>query len=209
MRRAAAPGVVILVVAVLASGCGAPAGTFTPTGPCVADGRAPGLYPALEAKLPGGLGEEGARFEDSGRNCSSQALGTLTTHGISDLRFAGATWTPEGLSSIVIAVFATTPEEPPLQAAWVEEFYSAGASASSKTENIETSRPTFDQAGEVFRLDTLNQLSFQTVIVWPGPGLVHVVIVATSVTVGGLTRDDHDTAVRSAVYWAAIGRTPA
>ena len=204
MRRAAKRVLVAFAVAALAAACGSSGATFDPRGPCIADARAPGLFPDLEEKLPPLLGEVSAQQRDSGRNCSSQALGTLTTHGITDLRYGGATWTREGGSSTVVAVFASTPDEPALQASWVEEFYSAGAAASTKTENIEKSRPLLDPAGEVFRLDTLNQLSFQTVVVWPAPGFVHVVIVATPVAVGGPTRADHDAAVRIAVQWAAI-----
>jgi len=180
------------------------AASFQPEGACVADGRGPGIYPELEAKLPGGLGGEGDPSRDSGRSCSDQRLSTLKTHGVTDLRYAGATWTPEGGSQTVIAVFTTPTGQPPLQAGWLEEFYKAGAEASTKTENITISQPTMPDAGAVWRLDTLNDLSFQSVVVWPGDGLVHVVIVATQLQPGGLTRADHDSAVRAAVHAAVV-----
>jgi hypothetical protein len=196
-----------LALALCVLGCnqGASA-SFQPEGPCAVDGRGPGTYPDLEAKLPGGLGEEGPKSVDSGRSCSDQRLSTLKAHGVTDLRFAGATWTPEGGSQTVIAVFSNPPGSPPLQAAWMEEFYRAGAEASTKTENIEISHPTYEEAGEVYQLNTLNDLSFQSVVVWPGDGFVHVVIVATQLQPGGLTRADHDNAVRIAVLRGARGR---
>jgi hypothetical protein len=180
--------------------------SFQPEGACTMDGRGPGIYPDLEQKLPGGLGEQGATRVDSGRSCTDERLSTLKTHGVTDLRYAGATWTPEGGSSTVIAVFTTPVGSPPLQSAWVEEFYDTGARLSTKTENIEISHPTYDEAGVVYQLNTLNDLSFQSVVVWPGEGFVHVVIVATQLQPGGETRAQHDTSVRIAVLWAGKGR---
>ena len=199
--------VLALAFVLCAAACQPSAGaSFQPEGACAIDGRGPGIYPSLEQLLPGGLGEEGATSVDSGRSCSDQRLSTLKAHGVIDLRYAGATWTPEGGSSTVIAVF-TTPGSPPLQPAWMAEFYETGARASTKTENIEIGHPTYDQVGVVYQLNTLNDLSFQSVVVWPGDGVVHVVIVATQLEPGGETRADHDVAVRNAVLWAAKGRT--
>jgi hypothetical protein len=196
------------LLAALLAGCAGPAASFTSDGPCVADGRAPGLYPDLEALLPGGLGETGATTVDSGRSCSDQRLGTLKAHGVTDLRYAGATWTPEDGGSTVIAVFTTPAGAPALEAGWMEEFYESSARASTKTENIEISHPSYEEAGEVYRLDTLNELSYQTVLVWPGgSNVVHVVIVATQLEPGGPGRADHDNGVRIAALWAARGRS--
>jgi hypothetical protein len=178
--------------------------SFQPEGACLVDGRGPGTYPDLEAKLPRGLGEEGPTTVDSGRSCSDQRLSTLKAHGVTDLRFAGATWTPEGGSQTVIAVFATPPGAVALQAPWMEEFYRAGAEGSTKTENISVTQPTMPDAGAVWRLDTLNDLSFQSVLVWPGDDVVHAVIVATQLQPGGLTRADHDRGVLTAVHWAVV-----
>jgi len=194
----------LVAAALVALGCQPASASFQPEGACVADGRAPGTYPDLEAKLPGGLGEEGSATRDSGRSCSDQRLSTLKAHGVTDLRYAGDTWTPEGGSQTVVAVFATPPGQPPLQAAWMQEFYQAGAQASTKTENITVTQPSMPDAGAVWRLDTLNDLSFQSVVVWPGDGLVHVVIVATQLQPGGLTRADHDRSVLTAVHWAVV-----
>lgn len=200
--------VLALAFVLCAAACQPSAGaSFQPEGACAIDGRGPGIYPSLEQLLPGGLGEEGPTSVDSGRSCSDQRLSTLKAHGVIDLRYAGATWTPEGGSSTVIAVFTTPAGSPPLQPAWMAEFYETGARASTKTENIEIGHPTYDQAGAVYQLNTLNDLSFQSVVVWPGDGVVHVVIVATQLEPGGETRADHDVAVRNAVLWAAKGRT--
>ena len=190
------------------SGCqpGASA-SFQAEGACTMDGRAPGIYPELEALLPGGLGEEGASSVDSGRSCSDERLSTLKAHGVTDLRFAGATWAQEGSpSSAVVALFRAPPGSPPLQADWMSEFYETGARASTKTENIEISRKTYAQAGEVYQLDTLNDLSFQSIAVWQGGDLVHVVIVATELRPGGATRADHERFLEVAVIAAANGR---
>jgi hypothetical protein len=57
-------------------------------------------------------------------------------------------------------------------------------------------------AGEVYRLETLNDLSLQTVVIWPTAPYVHVVIVATQVAPGA-SREDHDQRVAIAVEVAA------
>jgi hypothetical protein len=199
--------VLALAVALCVVACQPSAGaSFEPEGACTMDGRGPGIYPALEQMLPAGLGEEGPTSVDSGRSCSDGRLSTLKTHGVTDLRYAGATWTPESGSSTVIAVFTTPAGSPPLQPAWMAEFYETGARASTKTENIEISHPTYDQVGVVYQLNTLNDLSFQSVVVWPGDRFVHVLIVATQLKPGGETRAQHDASVRADVLWAAKGR---
>ena len=198
------------IVAGLAA-CGSGGASFDPNGQCTADGRAPGAYPELEQRLPpalGGIGPAngtgGATADvppttvDSGRNCSEKALATLWSHGVRELRFAGATWDLGNGDGEVSAFFETPSGQPALVAAWMEEFYESGARASSKTENIETSRPTIGPAGEVFRLDTLNDLSYQTVVVWPATGGVRVVIVATRVAPGA-DKQAHETSVQIAV----------
>jgi hypothetical protein len=195
-----------LAIALLALGCQPSASaSFQADGACVADGRATGTYPGLEAMLPSALNGAPPERIDSGRSCSDDRLSTLKTHGVTDLRYAGATWTRAEGSSTVIAVFTTPPSGPPLDASWLEEFYQTGARASTKTENIEISHPSYAATGAVYQLNTLNDLSFQSVVVWPGEGLVHVVIVATELRPGGQTRADHDSAVEAAVAVAAAG----
>jgi hypothetical protein len=212
-----------LVVATLAAmvlGCGAPAGSFSPNGPCVTDGRAPGAYPELEAKLPptlGGIGPANGNGSatadlypttvDSGRNCTEKVLGSLWSHDVRELRFAGATWDAGGGDGTVSALFTTPSGQPSLEAAWMEEFYKSGAQATSKTENIVITRPTIDPAGEVFRLDTLNDLSLQTVVVWPADDGIRVVIVATRVTPDA-SRQAHNTWVAIAVAQSVTRTRP-
>lgn len=211
----------ILSVVLVAAACGGPAAaSFSPEGPCTANGRAPGGYPDLEAKLPpalGGLapagGTGGATADvppttvDSGRNCTEETLVTLWGHGVRELRFAGGIWDVGDGEGIVSAVFLAPPGQPELQLAWVEEFYEASGRASSKAENIQVSRPTIDPAGEVFRIDALNDLSLQTVAVWPDGEVVRVVLVATNVEPGA-DRAEHERVVELAVGQTASRTEP-
>ena len=61
-------------------------------------------------------------------------------------------------------------------------------------------------AGQVFRIDALNDLSLQTVVVWQGGAQFHVVIVATTVDPSA-SRAVHDERVAIAVDVAAGGGT--
>jgi hypothetical protein len=205
-RGASALAIAFLLL-VVAAACGGGTTGSSPTGSsatagCAADHRAAGALPQLEALLPRGMIERSPDSVDSGWNCTAEALGTYATHGIHELRFSGATWDNGSGDATVAAILTTRPGDPALQAAWVEEFYETGARAARHTENIETSRPSMPGAGQVFRLDTLNGLSLQTVVVWPAATTVRVVIVAT--TVGpDASRADHDQRVATAVEVAA------
>jgi hypothetical protein len=201
-RLLAALGAVLLVTTAVA--CGQGTASFDPTGPCVADARLAGAYPVLEAQLPRGLIERPPDVLDSGRNCSDDALGTFKSHGVTEVQFAGATWNQGQADGTVIAVLVAGPGQPALEERWVEEFYGSGVLNGRKTDNIETSRPTFEGAGEVFRIDTLNDLSLQTVAIWSDGGRNQVVIVATQVRPGA-ARADHDARVTVAVEVAAGG----
>jgi len=189
-------GILLLGVALLAS-CGANSASFDPSGPCSADGRAPGAYPDLENLLPADLAGTPPTAVDSGRSCTANSLSTYASHGITELRYAGATWDEGGGDATAIAVVSTPSTQPPLQQAWVEEFYLAGARASTKTENIQVTRPTLDGI-EVDRIETLNDLSLQTLLVWSVDGPVRVVIVATQVEPGA-SRAAHDARVLAAL----------
>jgi hypothetical protein len=193
------------IVAILAAGCGSAGPSFSTTGPCVADGRAAGAYPALEATVPRTINGRPATTVDSGRNCSNDALGTFTGHDVHELDFAGATWDEGNGSGVSIAVLALP--DRPLPAAWAEEFYTFGAANGKHTGNLETSHPTYPGVGTVFRLDTLNDLSFQTVVVWRDGDLVRVVIVATQVGPTA-SRAVHDARVAEAVGAAALMSQP-
>jgi hypothetical protein len=174
----------IAALSLVGAACQQAQASFTPTGPCLADGRAPGVYPQLEAMLPRHIDGRDATRVDSGRSCSPRALGTYARHGVSDIQYAGATWEEGGQDGTVIAVFVTGIGQPKIEQAWVEEFYEAGARASTKTENIEISRQATSGGGTLYRLDTLNDLSLQSVMAWSVGGPVRVVIVATRVAPG-------------------------
>jgi hypothetical protein len=204
--RRLATGVAIALVGVLAvAGCAPGQLAANPLGPCGDDARTAGGFPELEALLPTALGSAGGAPDrvDSGRNCSDATLGTFKSHGVTELRFAGATWNGTSSSEgTVIAVMAVPAWVPALEAAWVEEFYEAGARAGKKTDNVEVSRPGLGSVGEVFWLDVLNDLSFQSVVTWQRAGLTHVVIVATDVA-PLKDRAVHQAAVEEAVFTAA------
>jgi hypothetical protein len=189
-----------MVVALALSACGAASPSFSTSGPCLADGRAPGAYPQLEARVPTTISGRQATTVDSGRNCTSDSLGSFTAHDIHELDFAGATWDEGSGNGVSIAVLALPDARLPI--AWVEEFYTVGAANGKDTGTIETTRPTFPGAGPVFRLETLNDLSFQTVVVWPDGDLARVVIVATEVGPTA-SKTVHDARVAEAVSAAA------
>ena len=194
-----------LTLALAVAGCAGAAATFDPAGPCVADGRAAGAYPDLEARLPSALGGAAPGTVNSGRNCSDAALGSLVAHDLDEIRFAGATWDlggGKGVSSVVLGL-----EGADLPAAWIAEFYEIGARTAKRTDNIETSRPAYPGAGEAWRLDTLNDLSLQTVVTWQDGEIVRVVLVATP-AVPGASRRAHDDLVETAVG-AAVEATAA
>jgi len=187
---------VALLVGLSVTACGGPAATFDPAGPCVVDGRTAGAYPDLEARLPTSLDGRSPTSVDSGRTCTEAGLGSLVTHGLAAVTFAGAIWDlgdGSGASSVVFAAAGTA-----LQAAWIAEFYEAGARAGKKTSNVETSRPAFDGAGETWRLDALNDLSFQTIVTWQDAEIVRVVLIATKVAPDA-SREAHDDLVAAAV----------
>lgn len=164
----------------LVAGCGAAGPSFSTSGPCLVDGRAPGAYPELETLVPTTFGGKAPTNVDSGRNCTDKALGSLTAHGVHELRFAGATWDGGAGAGTSIAVLALPGDTLPV--AWIEEFYESGARTASKTDNVTTSRPSFAGVGMTFRVDALNDLSYQSIVVWPDGPIVRVAIVASEVS---------------------------
>lgn len=163
--------------AVLLAGCG-PATVYTsfdPSTPCSTDGRFPGAYPALEARLPAAFQGRAPDSLDSGRNCSATELGTLARHGISEVRFAGASWFLSGNAGVTLAMFTGQG----LTAEWIGEWYEASARAASNTREIDPTRPKVGSF-QAYRLDTLNGESVQTIIDWqvPGSDAIYVVIAA-------------------------------
>lgn len=173
---------------------------FRPDGPCTIDGALPGAYPELEALLPTKFEGRTSDIRNSGRNCTPEALGTLATHGVDELRFAGATWDFGGGRAATFAVMALP--DAALPAAWVEELYEYGARTGKKTDNLEVTRPTIVGIGPVFRLDVLNDLSLQTIVVWPDGDRVRDLLVSTQVSPTA-SRADHDAFVGRAFETAA------
>jgi hypothetical protein len=204
---------VAIMLGLAAAACGQPQAATGPLQGCgadKADATSAGGFPELEALVPRELDVRPPDLVNSGRSCSDKALGSLTTHGVSELRFAGATWNQGRADATVIAVLATPPDQHLLDQAWVEEFYTAGAVKATKTDNVTTTRPTMDNVGQVFRIDALNDLSLQTVVTWNQAGLVHVVIVVSEVGPDA-SRDVHNERVESAVAIAQVpppGSTP-
>ena len=107
-----------------------PGPSFEPSGPCTADGSAPGAYPDLEALVPTAYEERGPNRLDSGRNCSDENLGSLAEEGIEEIRFAGGTWEFGSDIAAVLAVFAADSLTVDAMADWWE----STARASSRTQ---------------------------------------------------------------------------
>jgi hypothetical protein len=166
--------VVALAAAMLVGACGGgPAPSFDPTGECSGDGRAPGAYPDLEALVPKRYQGVPPNILDSGRNCTVTNLGTLASLGISEVRFAGGTWTFGAERAAVLAVFRTHG----LSAEALAAFYSQSAQAAPRTQIVATSAPTISgRKGR--RLDTKTGSRVQTVVTWPAAekDVVNVVI---------------------------------
>jgi hypothetical protein len=168
-----------LVLSAVLAACGGariPVATFDPASPCTTDGRQPGAYPDLEALLPTSYQGNAPVSVDSGRNCTTTALGTLADDGIGGVRFAGATWDLGGTTALTVAVF----EADGLDAAEMIAFYRAGAQANSHTEKLATSDLTVG-GRPAHRLDVLqSDGTGQTVVTWPAaePGRVNVLLAA-------------------------------
>lgn len=194
-RTALAAVVAVVALAVALAACGRPAATFDPNAPCQGDERAAGLYPDLEARIPSDFQGQRPDTLDSGRNCTTRSLGYLEARGYRQVDFAGGTWETGGRSGVTVAIFRADG----LQPREVFDFYKAGALAAPKTDA--TTETTMTVAGaNLPRLDTLNDESFQTIVVATGrePGLVRIVIVASAIR-DVVTREAHEAVVVAAV----------
>lgn len=186
----------VAVAASLAlAACGA---SFDPTGPCTADGSAPGSYADLEATIPKVYDGAGPTELDSGRACTTAGLGTLDGHGVKELRFAGATWSTGTDSGLSLAIF-TAADGPTLDPAWMAEFYETSARTNGKNvTSIETTTYQVTPTVSASRLDVLNGESYQSVVVWRRNGQVAVAVVADFIR-EIQTKEAHDKIVRAAV----------
>jgi hypothetical protein len=113
---------------------------------------------------------------DSGRSCTDEALGTLASAGIDELRFAGATWDLGGGTALTVAAF----EGDGLTPAAMIEFYASSAAANRKTEKLVTTDATVGGTSGS-RLDVLqSDGTGQSIVAWPGDrdGLVNVLLAA-------------------------------
>jgi hypothetical protein len=202
VRRGALGVLVVLAAGTLLAACANVDGTFPATSACPEEARAAGALPDLEGLVPRDVAGQAPSTVDSGWNCLPSTLGTYASHGVTRLEFGGATWDEGDGNGAVAAVFRTGPADPRLEGPWVEESYEQGARASRGVENVETRRLQMRAAGDVWRLDALNRLSLQTIVVWPHGEHVHVVLVASTVEPGA-SRDVHETRLEAAVAAAA------
>jgi hypothetical protein len=196
--RAAFSVAVMLVLCMLASGCAG--ATFDPSGPCTSDGRAAGAYPDLESLVPREFRGRAPDRLDSGRNCTTAALATLALHDISEVRFAGGIWDLGSSSGVTLAVF----DAPGLEAAWLAEFFEAGARSARRVESVDVRSIVLPDGVAGSRIDALNGESYQTVIVWPDGERVRVALVASFIREVS-TKDAHEAVVTDAIA-AALGR---
>ncbi len=166
-------GSLLLVASILVSCGGTSAASFDPASACTTDGRQPGAYPELEARVPVSYRGTGPERLDSGRNCTAANLGTLTEFGITEVRFAGGTWTFGAERAAVLAIFTAKG----LKAEQLDDFYTKSALGASRTTVTGRSGPTL--AGRPGRrLDTKTGERTQTIVAWPAqdPDFVNVVI---------------------------------
>ena len=174
-RRQGRVVVLTLALSTVLAGClGAAGPEFDPAGPCVVDGSAEGAYPELETAVPPVFEGRGPDRLDSGRNCTSDNLGSLAALGIAEARFAGGIWDFGNDQAAVLVVF----DAPGLTAPAIAEFYETSAGTSNRTQVVATSTPTV--AGRpAARLDTKTGERLQTVVVWENRASDRVNVVIT------------------------------
>lgn len=164
-RQVAALAAMALLAAVAVAACGpdGDAAAFDVTGPCTVDGQRLGAYPHLESLLPGAWEDRQPDNLVSGRTCTPAALGALGAYGITELRFAGATWDTGGSGGFTLAVF----EADGLGPERIIEFYADGAKAGGQGASTTTTAPTVG-GQQAIRLDVAApDGSSQVVVAWP------------------------------------------
>ncbi|MEA2545675.1 MAG: hypothetical protein QOI09_948 [Chloroflexota bacterium] len=194
IRRSGPVVVLALVIALVLGACGS---GFDPSSPCTVDGSMAGAYPDLEALVPTTFRSAPPKQLDSGRTCTKDALATLAGHGVGELRYAGGTWDTGTDSGLSLAIF-TDANGPPLDPAWLTEFYEAGARTGKNVTSVDPSNYSIDGDITGRRIDVLNGESFQTVVIWPRDGRVAVALIGDFIR-EIQTREAHDKVVREAV----------
>ena len=184
----------VTIATIVLAGC-SPA--FDPNGPCTIDGSAKGAYPELESVIPKAFRGSGPTDLDSGRFCTTDALATLATRGVKELRFAGGTWSTGTDSGVSLAVFVDA-DGPPLEAAWLADFYESGARSGKNVQSIQRSSGSAGKLATAERVDVLNGESFQTIVVWSKDGRLAVALVADFIR-EIQTREAHDAVVNEAI----------
>jgi hypothetical protein len=183
----------LLVAALTAALAACASQAFDPSGPCDSDGRLPGAYPELEARVPGSFHGRAPDQLDSGRSCTQAALGPLAERGVDELRYAGGVWSTGAQSGVTLAVFSA----PGLEPADMLAFYVAGTRSSRRIERVSSGEYTRNGLA-MLRLDALNDGSDQSIVIWGDGDVVRVVLVADSL--GELSgRADHERTVEDAV----------
>ncbi|HWP62901.1 MAG TPA: hypothetical protein VNO86_05480 [Candidatus Binatia bacterium] len=168
--------------------------SFSPDGPCLVDGRAPGAYPELEALVPARFDDRPPDRLDSGRNCSPENLAGLAASGITELRFAGGLWATGAESGVTLAIFTA----PGLTVEDLGAWYEAGARSARKTSNIVVERPRLG-GGTAYRIDLENGGQLQTIVVLPSAADVVRVVLVGSAARDVRTPDAHAAIVERAI----------
>jgi hypothetical protein len=182
-------------IALLVAACAGP--SFDPNGPCTSDGKVAGAYPDLEALVPTSYNGSRPGLVDSGRTCTTEGLATFASHGVKELRFAGATWETGTQSGLTLATF-TSVGGPELQPEWLEEFYETSARTAKNVQSLDATDVTLSSGAAAKRLDVLNDESYQTVVVWDVGDRVAAALVASFIREIG-SKDAHETVVQAAI----------
>jgi hypothetical protein len=193
----------LAALAIVLAGCAG--ASFDPAGPCTADGKISGAYPDLEALVPKSYAGAAPVAVDSGRTCTTQGLGSFATHGVKELRFAGATFETGTQSGLTLATF-TSVDGPQLQPEWLAEFYETTARTAKNIQSLETSDVALPSGARAKRLDVLNDESYQTVVVWDVGDRVAAALIANFIRDIG-SKDAHEKIVQAGV--ADLASSPA
>ena len=102
------------------------------------DAQGAGLDSELEALLPDELDGVAPESVESGRFCSAEALGSLIPAGVSELRFAGATW-PDDARGVSLVLYRA----PNLDLDRMADAFANGAGVARRISNVTAVETTF------------------------------------------------------------------